>query len=103
MLRRPLPSAEESVSKLNFFTPKAFSNLAQGNTLGGGGAPEPTLKALNIDPRAKPTTERIIKPLQGTRSLGGSDPRVLPWAKLENAFGVWRLFIFACHRVLTQR
>src|SRR5439155_3041410 len=90
-----------SLCQIKFFTPKAFSNLAQGNTLGRGGASEPTLKALNIDPMQNLQLNELSKPLQGTRSLGVSDPRVLRWAKLENAFGVRRLFIFACHRVLT--
>jgi hypothetical protein len=40
----------EAVSKVDLFTPKAFPSLAQGNTLGLGGAPEHTLKALNNDP-----------------------------------------------------
>jgi hypothetical protein len=52
------------VLKDNLFTPKAFYNLAQGNTLGLGEVWDATLKALNMT-RSKTTTERIIKPFQG--------------------------------------
>ena len=72
------------------FTPKALPNLAQGNTLELGGASDATLKALNND--SMQTSIRIIKPFQGIEFLKISDPRVLPWAKLGNAFGVKGVF-----------
>jgi hypothetical protein len=50
---------------------KAFSNFDQGNTLGRGGAPERTLKALNIDPMQNPQLNELSKLLQGITSLGG--------------------------------
>ena len=75
------PRATEPVSKDDLFTPKAFPNLAQGNTLGFGGASDPTLKALNNDSMPT-TTKRTIKPFQGIEFLKISDPRVLPWAEL---------------------
>jgi hypothetical protein len=65
------PAATESVSKVDFLTPKAFHNSAQGNTLGLGRAFEPTLKALNNDRMQNPQeNERIFKPLQGNKSFG---------------------------------
>jgi hypothetical protein len=42
-----VPLATEAVSQVDFLSPKAFHNSAQGNTLGLGRAFEPTLKALN--------------------------------------------------------
>ncbi|MDX6445963.1 MAG: hypothetical protein QOH71_3037 [Blastocatellia bacterium] len=56
ILRLAFPGLEESVSKVDFLTPKAFHNSAQGNTLGLGRAFEPTLKALNND-RMQPASE----------------------------------------------
>src|SRR2546430_6766270 len=54
------PLATEAVLKLEFFTPKALYNLAQGITLGLSILFIPTLKALN-----KPLNNEIVKPFQG--------------------------------------
>ncbi|MDX6444158.1 MAG: hypothetical protein QOH71_1232 [Blastocatellia bacterium] len=88
MVIRSVPVAVEVVSKVDFLTPKAFPNSAQGNTLGLGRAFEPTLKALNSYRMQNSQVSEIFKPLQGNKSLGIFDPRVLPWAELGNAFGV---------------
>ena len=54
------PPATEAVLELEFFTPKALHNLAQGITLGLSLLFVPTLKALN-----KPLNNEIVKPFQG--------------------------------------
>ena len=76
--------------KVDFLTPKAFHNSAQGNTLGLGRAVEPTLKALNNDRMHNPQVNEVLNPYRVINPFGIFDPRVLPWAELGNAFGVWR-------------
>jgi hypothetical protein len=67
--------------RINLLTPKAFYNLALGNTLGLRGVSNPTLKALNIDSiKDRPGTNYQTR--SGYECLKTSDPRVLPWAKL---------------------
>ncbi len=73
----------EAVSKLEFFTPKALHNLAQGITLGPCLFIHPTLKALN-----KPRNNDIVKPFSGYGPSPDPFPGVLRRAKLSNAFGV---------------
>jgi hypothetical protein len=84
------PRAVEPVSKVDFLTPKAFHNSAHGNTLGLGRAFEPTLKALNNDRMHNPQVNEFLNPYRVINPFGIFDPRVLPWAELGNAFGVWR-------------
>jgi hypothetical protein len=72
---RSVPGAVEVVSKVDFLTPKAFPNSAQGNTLGLGRAFEPTQKALNSYRMHNPQVSEIFEP------FGIFDPRVLPWAE----------------------
>ena len=76
------PRYTEGVLELEFFTPKALHNLAQGITLGLSLLFIPTLKALN-----KPPNNDILKPFQGGPSLF-TFPGVLRRAKLSHAFGV---------------
>jgi hypothetical protein len=54
------PPATEALIELEFFTPKALHNLAQGITLGLSLLFISTLKALN-----KPLNNEIVKPFQG--------------------------------------
>jgi hypothetical protein len=84
---RSVPGAIEPV---DFLTPKAFHNSAQGNTLGLGRAFEPMLKALNNDRMHNPQVNEFLNPYRVINPFGIFDPRVLPWAELGNAFGVWR-------------
>jgi hypothetical protein len=77
------------VLKVDFLTPKAFHNSAQGNTLGLGRAFEPTLKALNNVRMQNPQENEFLNPYRVINPSGIFDPKVLPWAELGNAFGVW--------------
>src|SRR6185436_6159832 len=66
-------------------TPKALNNLAQGNTLGER-ASRTYPERVEYDFRGR---QEPISPFRGERShFIASFPRVLPWAKLFNAFGV---------------
>jgi hypothetical protein len=76
------------VSKVDFLTPKAFHNSAQGNTLGLGRAFERTLKALKNDRMHNPQVNEFLNPYRVINPLGSLIPGCLPWAELENAFGV---------------
>src|SRR5258708_34047787 len=77
------PGRLKPVSKLEFFTPKALHNLAQGITLGlYVYLFIPTLKALN---KSQP---RNCQTLSGSGPSLASFPAVPRRAKLSNAFGV---------------
>jgi hypothetical protein len=82
------PPATEIVCK-RVCTPKALNNLAQGNTLGKRTTctyPE----RVEYDFRGFGS---LISLFQSDESLIVPCPRVLPWAKLFNAFGV-RIRVF---------
>jgi hypothetical protein len=64
------PRAVEPVSKVDFLTPKAFHNSAQGNTLGLGRAFEPTLKALNNDRMRNPEVNEFLNPYRVINPFG---------------------------------
>jgi hypothetical protein len=83
-----IPLATEAVSKVDFLTPKAFHNSAQGSTLGFGRAFEPTLKALNSYRMQNPQVNEFLNPYRVINPSGSLIPGVLPWAELGNAFGV---------------
>jgi hypothetical protein len=71
------PVGNESVSKVDFLTPKAFHNSAQGNTLGLGRAFEPTLKALNNDPM-HPASDEFLNPYRVINPSGSLIPGCYP-------------------------
>jgi hypothetical protein len=68
-------SDKESVSKVDFLTPKAFQNSAQGNTLGLRRAFEPTLKALNNNRMHNPQVNEFLNSYRVINPFGIFDPK----------------------------
>jgi hypothetical protein len=58
------------MSKVDFLTPQAFHNSAQGNILGLGRAFEPTLKALNNDRMQNSQGNEFSNPYRVKKSFG---------------------------------